>query len=209
MKAFKFTCIATALMACLCTATTTHAQKIYLGIKAGANFDKTNGDHLDGSFQGHILGGVYGGVRFSMVRIQAELLFTQSTVTTGDNFSQAFGQYVNNGVSNVKNGNFKTSELAIPVTVGVNIVPKLLWICAGPQYTGVVSTKNVDQFFNDSKDIVNKGYMSGVVGAELELPFKLNAGVRYIFGLSDRNNTDVNESWKTNQFQLHVGFTIL
>jgi hypothetical protein len=73
----------------------------------------------------------------------------------------------------------------------------------------VVSTSNVDDFFKDTKSVMKKGYVSGVVGAELQLPFSLNAGVRYVFGLSDVNNFgEVSGSWKTSQIQAHVGVTL-
>ena len=144
-----------------------------------------------------------------MIRVQGELLFTQSSLTTGDGFTDAFGNYLTAAGKNIKNGTYKESELAVPITVGFNIVPKLLWISAGPQFSGVVSTTNVDQFFTDTKSVVKKGYVSGVVGAELQLPFKLNAGVRYVFGLSDMNNVaDVGTSWKSSQIQVHVGVTL-
>lgn len=207
MKLFKLTFI-TALTSCLFFSAA-NAQKLYLGIKAGVNMDKTSGDHLEGDFNGYFLGGAYVGVKFTAIRIQGELLFTQSSITAGDNFKDAFGNYVKNVPSTIKNGSYKSSDLSIPITVGFNVVPKLLWVYAGPQYTGVVSTDNVDDFYDDSKDILKKGYVSGVIGADVSLPFHLNAGARYIFGLSDRNNTNIGDSWKTHQIQLHVGFTIL
>lgn len=185
------------------------AQNLDLGIKAGVNMDRTGGDHLDGKFAGSFLGGAYVGVRFSKVKVQGELLFSQGKVSTGDNFGQAFSSYLKDGVSSAKEGTFKMNELSIPVTVGFNILPKLLWIHAGPQYTSVVSIKDVDGLVRESKDVFKSGYISGVVGAEVQLPFSLNAGLRYIFGISDRNNTDVPDSWRTSHIQLHVGFNIL
>lgn len=208
MKALKLTFVA-ALASFIFSSTATHAQKLYLGIKAGVNMDQTNGDYLNSEFKGHFMGGGYVGFKFAMVRIQGELLFTQSSISTGNNFTDAFGNYVNNSANALSNGTFKTSELCIPITVGVNIVPKLLWIEAGPQYSGVVSTSDPDDFLHDAGDVIKKGYMSGVVGASVNLPFNLNAGARYIFGLTDRNNTNVEDTWKTSQIQLHVGLTLM
>ncbi len=203
---------ACALM-CFTGVTTTYAQNLVLGIKAGGNFDKTQGDHLDEKFSGHFMGGAYLGVRFTKVKVQADVLFSQSKVTTGDNFLSGFGNYLTeNGkaaLGKSEDGTFKMNELSIPVTIGFNIVPKLLWIHAGPQYTGVVSINDVDGFVKETKNVFKNGYISGVVGAELELPFSLNAGLRYIFGISDRNNTDVPDSWRTSHFQVHVGFSFL
>jgi hypothetical protein len=208
MNCLKSTSLA-ALLVVFLFSSRTHAQSLILGIKAGANFDKTQGKNLDGKFSGNFLVGGYAGVRFTKIKVTADVLFSQSKITTGDNFGNAFGNYVNQNVSNIKDGKFKMSELSIPVLVGFNILPKLLWIQAGPQYTGVVSINDVNDFLKESKDVFKSGYLSGVVGAELELPFSLNAGLRYIFGISDRNNTNVNESWRTSHFQLHVGYSFL
>lgn len=209
MKVAKLTLAGAVLLCSLLSAPYIHAQKLLLGVKAGVNMDRTGGDHLDGKFAGSFLGGAFVGVKMTKVKVQAELLFSQGKVSTGDNFGQAFDQYLKDGVSSAKEGTFKMNELSVPVLVGFNIVPKLLWIHAGPQYTGIVSIKDVDGLVKETKDVFKNGYLSGVVGAELELPFSLNAGVRYVFGISDRNNTDVPDSWRTSHIQLHVGFNIL
>ncbi|WP_118973239.1 outer membrane beta-barrel protein [Taibaiella koreensis] len=209
MKFLKST-VAAALFCCaLLPATQTQAQKLLLGLKAGVNLDRTGGDHLDGKFAGSFLGGAFVGVKMTKIKVQGELLFSQGKVTTGNNFGDAFKTYLKDGVSSAKEGTFKMNELSIPVTVGFNLLPKLLWIHAGPQYTAVASIKDVDGLVKATKDVFKSGYLSGVVGAELELPFSLNAGIRYIFGISDRNNTNVSDSWRTSHFQIHVGFNIL
>jgi hypothetical protein len=207
MKSVKLT-IASALL-CFACSTQTQAQNLLLGIKVGANFDKTQGKNLDGDFSGYFMGGAYLGVKMTKIKIQADVLFSQSRITTGDNFGNAFSNYVSDNGKALKEGTFKMNELSIPVTVGFNILPKLLWIHAGPQYTGVVSIDDVNGFVKETKNVFKNGYLSGVVGAELELPFHLNAGVRYIFGISDRNNTDVSDSWRTSHFQVHVGYAFL
>ncbi len=209
MNFVKSTLTGAILLCSLLSTTHTNAQKLLLGIKAGVNLDRTGGNNLDGKFAGSFLGGAFVGVKFSKVKVQGELLFSQGKVTTGDNFGSAFKQYLKDGVSSAKEGTFKMNELSIPVLVGFNVVPKLLWIQAGPQYTGVVSIKDVDGLVKETKDVFKNGYLSGVVGAELELPFSLSAGVRYVFGISDRNNTNVSDSWRTSHFQVHVGFNIL
>lgn len=208
MKLVRFILAGTTLGLMLCS-TQINAQSLMLGLKAGVNLDRTGGDHLDGKFSGSFLGGAFGGVKFTAVKVQAELLFSQGKVTTGDNFKDAFGNYLSSSASGIKEGTFKMNELSIPVLVGYQLLPKLLWIEAGPQFTGVVSIKDVDGLVRESKDVFKTGYISGVVGASLDLPFHLNAGARYIFGISNRNNTDVPSSWKTSHFQLHVGYSFL
>jgi len=207
MKLLKITFFT--LMAAACMPLHSQAQKFRLGIKLGANLDHTQGKDLESKFNGYFLGGAYAGVQFTKFRVQAEALFSQSQMTTGDNFKAAFGNYLSANAASLKNGTFKMNELSIPVTVGFNLLPKLLWIEAGPQYTAVVSIKDVNDFVRESKDVIKSGYMSGVVGASLDLPFSLNAGVRYVFGLSDRNNTDVPDHWRTSHIQIYVGYSFL
>jgi len=207
MKSCKLLALCAAL--CIGGLQQVNAQNLLLGIKAGANFDKTQGDNLDGKFSGYFMGGAFLGVKFTKVKVQADLLFSQSKITTGDNFVNAFGNYVTEKGQQLREGTFKMNELSIPVTVGFNVLPKLLWIHAGPQYTGVVSINDVDGFVKETKNVFKSGYLSGVVGAELMLPFNLQVGGRYIFGISDRNNTNVSDTWRTSHFQVHVGYSFL
>lgn len=190
-------------------ATGARAQSLSLGIKAGVDFAQTPGKHLESGFKGHFLGGAFAGVGFAQFRLRAEALFSQSTITTGSNFQDAFGNYIKQSAQGIKEGTFKMNELSIPILLGFSIVPKLLWLQAGPQYTGVVSIKDVDGLLTETKNVFKSGYLSGVIGAELSLPFHLNLGARYVFGLSDRNNTNVSESWRTTHFQVHVGYSLL
>jgi hypothetical protein len=197
------------LIACLFFPIQSRAQGLRLGVKIGANLDQTHGTDLTGDFSGYFLGGAYVGIQMSKIRIQAEALFSQSTLTTGDNFNDAFSQYINDNKQDLKSGTFKMNELSIPVMVAFNIVPKFLWIEAGPQYTAVVSINDVDDFLKESDRVFKSGYVSGLVGVSLELPLNLNAGVRYVMGFTDRNNTDVPANWKTNHIQIHVGYSFI
>jgi hypothetical protein len=185
------------------------AQGLLLGIKAGVNFDRTQGEHLDGNFNGYFLGGAYAGLSFSAFKIQIETLFSQSNIATGSTFHDAFKQYVNTNVTDLKEGSFKMNELSIPLTVGYRLLPKLLWLQAGVQYTGVVSINDVHDYLQESKRVFTSGYLSGVIGAELTLPLNLNAGARYVIGITDRNKTDVPEHWRTNHIQVHVGYSFI
>src|SRR5690554_2251367 len=102
-------------------ASETNAQGIRLGIKAGANMDQTSGNDLMNEFNGFVFGGLYAGAQFTKFRVQAELLFSQSTITTGDGFKNAYANFINQSAQDVKNGTFKMNELSIPLIVGVNI----------------------------------------------------------------------------------------
>lgn len=185
------------------------AQGLRLGLKIGANFNQNQGDFIGNDFNGYFLGGAYAGIQVKRIRIQAEALFSQNTISTGDNFRVAFAQYISENKKDLLNGTFKMNELSIPIVVGYNIVPDFLWIEVGPQYTAVVSINDVDDFLKEANEVFKTGYVSGLIGVYLELPLNLNVGVRYIMGLSNRNNTDVPANWKTNHIQAYVGLSLI
>jgi hypothetical protein len=204
-----FQIAAVTLLGACTTPFQSNAQNLRLGLKAGVNMDKTQGSHLNDDFKGYFMGGAYLGLQFSKVRIQAEALFSQSQITTGDNFNDAFKQYIQDGKQDLKNGTFKMNELSIPLIIGFNLIPKFLWIEAGPQYTAVVSIQDENDLLKEPERVFKKGYVSGAAGVTMELPLNLNAGVRYIFGISDRNNSDVPDHWKTSHIQIHIGYSFM
>ncbi len=202
-------------LATLCTAlgltglnTGAFAQTPVVGLHVGATMDQTIGTDLKGAFSGTFLAGAYGGLRFNKAGVHAEVNFSQSTITTGDNFKAAFGNYLSANAAGVKSGTFKLNELSIPVLVSYKLY-KGLWIQAGPQYTAVVSIQDKDEFLKATKDVFKTGYISGVAGLWLDLPFHLKVSGRYIFGITDRNNTTIKQDWRTGQIQLAVGYSFL
>jgi len=198
MKALKSTMIA-AVTSLLLLSNKTNAQSIYLGPKVGINFNQVKGKSLDDAFKGNFLVGVYGGVKFTAFRIQAEVLYTTGKVETDQTPSDPA----------LQNQTFKAHQLVVPITFGFNIVPKLIWVYAGPQFSDVVSISNPSDAYHGTEDVIKKGYVSGVVGADVQLPFSINAGMRYVFGLSDINNVgDISGSWKSSQLQVHAGITL-
>lgn len=217
MKPFSFFKLSTLLFSLFCLGLSPQAQAqsgsegpgLLLGLKAGVNFDQTQGSHLDGSFDGYFIGGGFVGIKMNKVKVQGELLFSQNTIATGDNFKSAFFQYLSTNGQQLRNGEFKMDELSIPIFVAYNLIPKFLWLEAGPQYTSIISIKNKDDFIRDTKDVFKSGYLSGLVGVSLNLPLHLTLGGRYIFGLSDRNNTEVSDRWRTNQYQITLGYNFL
>lgn len=198
MKALKSTLIAT-LACCFMFTAKSNAQSIYLGPKVGINFNQVKGKSLDEAFKGNFLAGIYGGVKFTAFRIQAEVLYTTGKVETDQTPSN----------TELQNQTFKSHQLVVPITFGFNIVPKLLWLYAGPQFSDVVSISNPSDAYQGTEDVIKKGYVSGVVGADVQLPFSLNVGMRYVFGLSDINNVgDISGTWKSSQLQVHAGITL-
>ena len=87
----------------------------------------------------------------------------------------------------------------------------MLWLQVGPQYSGVVSVKDVDGLVGDAKGLFRSGSVSGVAGLELKLPFHLNVGARYILGFSNLNasSSSISGTWQDRTLQVHLGYTFL
>lgn len=192
-----------------CFSFTSQAQETHfrLGIKAGVDFDRNEGVHLKEEFKGYFLGGAYLGFQVFRVRIQAEALFSQNTITTGPNFKEAFKNYISENGERLSSGTFKVNELSIPLIFGYSLIPHGLWIEVGPQYTSVISVNDVDEFLKDVDQVLETGYVSGLVGLGIELPLNLNLDVRCIFSISDRNQADVPEHWRNERIQAAIGLT--
>lgn len=186
-----------------------YAKDLRLGIMGGVNIERTSGDVLSENFEGTFLGGAYIGLGGQRLKIQADFLFSKNTITTGRDFKTAFNDYLTENGKKLKNGTFQMNELSIPIAIGINIIPKFLWFEIGPQYTAIVSIKDEDDFLKESKRVFKTGYVSGILGLYIELPLHLNLGVRYIAGITDRNNSTVNDTWKTDKLQLRLGLSIL
>lgn len=183
-----------------------------LGIKVGANFAKLDGDTWDNGYKAGFLGGAFVGLRGNRFGVQLEGFFSQTHyTTTGQQFYtvyQGAPQLFNQAIDSTKTGNFRAGYFNIPVLFEMKLLP-MLWLQIGPQYSGIVSVKDANGFVNDAKSLFKSGYISGVGGLELKLPFHLDAGARYVLGFSDLNNSNIKGAWQQRTIQLHVGYTFL
>jgi hypothetical protein len=185
----------------LSTITVMHAraQGFHLGIKAGANLDKINGQSFDDKFKFGYNVGAFAELNFtSMWGIQPELLFNQSSYRTGTNFSSIYP----GGVNDVEG---KLNYLTIPVLLSFRPAP-ILSIQAGPQFGIAI---NQDQHLvNNAKDAFKSGDFALVGGLQLNIA-NVRIGGRWIEGLSNVNDYTSTTSWKHQGFQVYAGFKIL
>jgi len=174
------------------------AQGVHLGIKAGANLFKMNGESFSDEYQFAYNVGAFAQVNFTPnIGIQPELLFNQTNYRTGTQFSSIYP----NGVNDVKG---KLNYLTVPVLLNIRPIP-LLSILVGPQF-GILL--NQDQHLVDNtKDAFKKGDFSMVGGAQLNLS-GLMVGARYVIGLNNINDVGTEQSWKNQGWQLYAGFRI-
>ncbi len=197
------------LVAALSVAGTAHAQNIDVGLKLGANLSKLNGESWDDGYKANILGGGFVGFRALRMGVQAEAFFTQSTYTIGKTTKDFAVANYKNAVDSVKGGSFRLNQLSVPVLFQLKVAGPL-WLQAGPQFTATLSASDKDNLLKNPDDFFKTASVDGVVGAQAILPFKLQAGVRYIFGLSGVNNAQqVADSWKQSGFQIHIGYSFM
>lgn len=173
------------------------AQKFHIGVKGGANINKLDGKSFSDQFSfGYHLGGFFSvglGKKFS---IQPELLFNQINVDTSGQFSAV---YKFNQVDKVK-----LKYLSIPILLNFKPV-KYLTLQVGPQF-GVLMNKS-KTLVENGRDAFKSGDLSMLGGAQVNLGH-LNIYGRYAIGLSNLNDIDSKEKWKSQSFQIGVGFTL-
>jgi hypothetical protein len=174
------------------------AQGFHVGIKAGANLFKVDGESFNQEFQFGYMAGVFTQIYVTgKWGIQPELNFNQTNYRTGSNFSAV----VPDGVDDVKG---KLNWLTIPVLLSYRPIP-ILSLLAGPQY-GILLNQD-EHLVNNAGDAFKKGDLSVVAGAQLNLG-PVMAGARYVAGLSNLNDVTNQSTWRNEGWQLYAGFRI-
>lgn len=176
------------------------AQSFHFGAKAGANIYKLKGQSFNDQFSfGYHLGGfaeIGIGKKWS---IQPEVIFNQVNVDTTDKFNQIYKNFIS-----TKTTQIKLSYLSIPILANYNI-SKFLSLQAGPQF-GILIDQNKDLLVN-GKDAFKKGDLSLLAGLQLKFAgFRVYG--RYAIGLSNLNDIDNKDEWKSQSIQLGVGIAI-
>lgn len=188
----------------IATTNSAMAQHFHIGAKIGANVYKNTGADIENKYSGFPLGGVYIGASGEKMSLHIEGLFTQTTMIAGNNFNQVFKSYLAAGKDQVLGAKFSFTEFSVPVLVGFKALP-FTWFELGPQFTKVVAMTDKEAVLQEIKNVHKDSYISGAIGLRIKLPLHLQATGRYIFGITDRNNSDVSENWRTQHFQLAIG----
>lgn len=186
------------ILSILCiTAGVTRAQKLHVGVKGGANINKLTGKSFDDQFSfGYHVGGFFSvgiGKKFA---IQPEVLFNQINVDTSSSYSTI---YQFNKVDKVQ-----LKYLSIPILLNYKLI-KFITLQAGPQF-GILTNKS-KSLVQNGKDAFKSGDVSMLGGVQVNIAH-LNVYARYAVGLSNLNNIDNKEKWKSQSIQLGVGLTL-
>jgi hypothetical protein len=193
-KLFLSTCVVLAL------ATAANAQGFRLGVKAGANLNKIQGQSFN---DGYNLGYQFGGfseIDFGKkIGIQPEVLFSQSKTKYEQNTS-AITHF-----DNLKGGeNIRLDYLSIPVLLRINS-GDLVTFLVGPQFSIMVN--NHQTTAENGQNAFKNGDFAMVGGLQVNLKL-LRVYGRYNVGLSDISDITNSDKWKSQQLQLGVGLKL-
>ncbi len=176
----------------------TQAQGFHIGIKAGANLFKVDGESFSQEFKFGYSVGAFSEINFtSSWGLQPELLFNQTNYRTGGQFSDIYPD----GLNDVKG---KLNYLSIPVLLSFRPIP-LLSLQAGPQF-GILLNQD-EHLVNNAQNAFKKGDLSFVGGAQLNLA-SIKVGARYVIGLNNINDLPNENNWKNEGWQIYAGFRI-
>lgn len=185
------------ILAILCiTAGAAQAQKLNIGFKGGANINKLTGKSFDDEFSfGYHVGGFFSVGLGKKFAIQPEVLFNQINVDTSGTFSTV---YQFKKISKVQ-----LKYMSIPILLNYKPV-KYITLQAGPQF-GILTNKSRTVLQN-GQEAFKSGDFSMLAGAQVNISH-LNIYARYAVGLSNLNDIDNKEKWKSQSVQIGVGFT--
>lgn len=176
------------------------AQSIHLGIKVGTNINKISGETFSQKFTyGYHLGGFAEIGLGGKWRLQPEILFNELNADTSSQFSKIYTSMPSN-INNIK-----LRYLSIPILLDYK-VSKIFVLQAGPQFGILMNHDN--SLVQDGKAAFKKGDFSMLAGIQLKIA-SIRIYGRYAIGLSNINDIDNKEKWKSQSFQLGIGLALL
>jgi hypothetical protein len=181
-----------------CLATSVAMAQFHVGFKGGANIVKVDGKSFKDEFRyGYHLGGfaeIGAGKKF---RIQPEVTFNQYATTLDSNYKAIYQNIINSDQSKVK-----LNYLSIPILVNYKLAGPV-YLQAGPQFSILMDQDK--NFLQNGADAFKKGDFSMIGGVQLNL-LSVRVSGRYVIGLSNINDIDNQDKWKSQAVQVSVGF---
>lgn len=176
------------------------AQIFHLGIKGGANINKITGESFNQQFTYGYHAGAFAELGFgNKLSIQPEVLFNQISSDTSSQFSKVYSSFATN-VSHIK-----LTYLSIPILLNYKL-SNFLEVQAGPQFGMLLNNNN--NLVQNGKAAFKKGDLSMLAGLQIKVG-SIRVYGRYAIGLDNINDIDNKDKWKSQSFQIGVGFAIL
>ena len=179
-----------------------HENFFRFGAKGGVNVNKITGKSYKEGFNYNFQAGVFLQFNFSRTfGLQPEVNFVQtSSEFTSDANDIYYDLFL--GGSQKK---AKLNYLEVPVLLNINLgESKKVKLQIGPSYGGLLK-QTIDSLKNNA-DIYKNGEWAAIGGLWIQLPF-VNIGARYKLGLTNLNDIDDRQKWKSQAIQVFVGIT--
>ncbi len=179
-----------------------HENFFRIGAKAGVNINKINGRSYNDGFNYNYLLGAFMQFNFSRTfGLQPEVNFVQSSSEFSNDASSVYDDLFLGGSQKKA----KLDYLKVPLLLNINVGPsKRIKLQLGPQY-GNILKQTVDSLKSNG-NIFKTADWSAVGGLWIQIPF-INLGARYEIGLTNLNDIDNQEKWKSQAFTIFAGFT--
>jgi len=174
--------------------------QFHLGIKGGANIVKIDGKSFKEEFRyGYNVGGfaeIGLGKKFTLI---PGVDFNQYSTTLDSSYKPIYQNVINSQQSKVK-----LNYLSIPLVLDYKFLGPI-HLQAGPQF-GILMDQNKN-FLKNGADAFKKGDFAMAFGAQVKLAtFRITG--RYLIGLSNINDIDNQDKWKSQVIQLSLGIAL-
>ena len=175
------------------------SQPLHIGAKFGANINKINGASFTNQFTYGYHAGAFAEIKLNKkFFLQPEVLFSELNTDTSSKFSQLYN------INATKISSIKLSYLSIPILLNYSVSKKFS-LQAGPQYS-ILIDQNTNLLQNGQKAF-KQGDFNLLAGAQLKFA-SLRLYARYAVGLSDINDIDNRDKWKSQTIQVGLGLSI-
>jgi hypothetical protein len=175
--------------------------QFHIGIKGGANVIKITGKSFKDEFRyGYHVGGFMELGLGRKLSVNPEVLFNQYSTTIDSNFNHIYQNVLNPAYQS----HVKLNYLSIPILLNYKLIGPIS-LQAGPQF-GILIDKNKTLLQNGGKAFKD-GDFSLLAGAQVKIGAIRVTG-RYVIGLSNINDIDNQDQWKSQGFQLSLGLAL-
>lgn len=173
-----------------------------MGAKGGVNINKISGQSYKQGFNFNFQAGIFLQFNFSdRFGLQPEVNFVQTSSSFSNDANDIYYDLFLDG-SQKKS---KLNYLEVPVLLNMNVgQSKRVKLQLGPAYGGLLK-QTVDSLKTNGS-LYKNGEWAAIGGVFIQLPF-VNIGARYKMGLTNLNDVDNRQSWKSQSIQVFVGVT--
>lgn len=173
-----------------------------IGAKVGTNIVKIDGISFKDKFSyGYHLGGFMkiGLTPNKKLSLQPEVMFNQYSTTVDSSYKAIYQNVFSSNQSKVR-----LNYLAVPILLNYKLLGPVS-IQAGPQFS-ILMDQNRNLLQNGA-DAFKKGDFSMIAGAQIQVA-KIFLTGRYVVGLSNINDIDNRDKWKSQVIQFSVGLSL-